>query len=176
MCILTKPVSKMLLLSQRMIPLVITGASHYQSLRLDICHTRCILFVYGIKCRLYQRTSKNIIIIGNACDTWFNDLSNIDIVVNKINAESHNFNINSQVNRNKIANIDSVCSAITVTALIIILIELAGKVNIVDLAVWLFILLSTFDTFNALPESMRHLHKIFFNRIYSKIYKTTHHH
>ena len=86
----------------------------------------------------------------------------VDIVVNKINAESHNFNINSQVNRNKIANIDSVCSAITVTALIIILIELAGKVNIVDLAVWLFILLSTFDTFNALPESMRHLRKIFF--------------
>lgn len=94
----------------------------------------------------------------------------VDIVVNKINAESHNFNINSQVNRNKIANIDSVCSAITVTALIIILIELAGKVNIVDLAVWLFILLSTFDTFNALPESMRHLHKIFFKT--RKIKKT----
>ena len=86
-----------------------------------------------------------------------------DIVIAKLNAEAENLRRIEQFNRNKIANIDSICAAINAAVFVWIFSELAKQVDLIDLAVWVFILILTLELLSTLPNTVRHLIKI--NRI-----------
>ena len=62
-----------------------------------------------------------------------------------------------QLKRNMIISADSVCVIMNAVLMILILKELAGRVDIINLAMWLFILLMIFEMFNALPSAVRSL-------------------
>ena len=79
------------------------------------------------------------------------------IAINKLDVEANNLSQAEIINRNKIINVDSLCNLISAMTLIIILNSLIDRVDLIDLAVWLFILLSTLEMFNALPEVVKNL-------------------
>ena len=77
------------------------------------------------------------------------------IAITKLNEEVEALRRNEKFNRNKLTNIDTICNLINVTAFVVILNELASCVNIIDLAVWAFILISTQDIFISLPNTVK---------------------
>ena len=82
------------------------------------------------------------------------------IAVEKLNEQADLLNKSEQNNRNKTINIDSLCNIINFTAMIFILNDLIACVNVIDLAVWLFILISTVEMFSALPDAVKTFHGI----------------
>ena len=77
--------------------------------------------------------------------------------INNLNKEASNLKESEQLKRIKTINIDSICAIVNAVLMILVLKELAGQVDIIDLAMWLFILLMTFEMFNSLPNTARSL-------------------
>ena len=77
--------------------------------------------------------------------------------INKLDEAASDLKDTELLKMTKIINIDSICVIVNVFLMILILKELARQVDIIDLAMWLFILLMMFEMFNALPSAARSL-------------------
>ena len=77
--------------------------------------------------------------------------------ITKLNEAASDLKKTEQHKRTKTINIDSLCAVVNTILMVMIFKELAGRVDVVDLAMWLFILLMTFEMFNALPSAARSL-------------------
>ena len=77
--------------------------------------------------------------------------------INKLDEAASDLKKIEQLKRSKRVNIDSLCAVVNIVLMIIVLKELAGRVVMVDLAMWLFILLITFEMFNTLTNAARSL-------------------
>ena len=82
---------------------------------------------------------------------------NSEEAINKLDETASNLKEMEQLRRTKTINIDSFCAVMNTMAMLVLLKELAGQVDIIDLAMWLFILLMSFEMFNALPNVARSL-------------------
>ena len=83
-----------------------------------------------------------------------------EIAINKLSEEAEKLSKIELNNLNKMVNIDSACSFVNAAAFVFILSELADVVDVVDLAVWLFILLMVLEMFASIPNAVRKFHQI----------------
>ena len=77
--------------------------------------------------------------------------------INKLDEAASDLKRVEQLKRTKTVNSDSFCVIVNTVLMVVVLKELAGKVDVIDLAMWLFILLITFEMFNSLPNAARSL-------------------
>ena len=84
----------------------------------------------------------------------------IEIANEKLNEETENLRRYELTNFNKMANVDSACALMSAAVFVFLLMILSLFVDIVDLAVWTFILLMTVEMFNALPDAVRNFFRI----------------
>ena len=73
-----------------------------------------------------------------------------------------------QIKKTKTVNLDSFCVVGNTVLMVFILKELAGQLDIIDLTMWLFILLMTFEMFNVLPSAARSLFNVKCEILYNK--------
>ena len=82
------------------------------------------------------------------------------IAIEKLNIESSNLCRNELKNREKILNADNFCKAINSASFVLILYLISNRVDIIDLTIWIFILILTFEMINILPEVVRNFFKM----------------
>ena len=79
----------------------------------------------------------------------------ISIAADKLDNAANQFQQNFLQKQNQVTNVNSFCKMISMMTFVLILYNLIEVVDLIDLSVWTFILMMTFEGFNILPSAIQ---------------------